>query len=230
MINRLSRWAPLAGVIYVLLLAGAIFGPSSPDTNASGTTITAFYVKHHTGIKVQAYLLAFAGVFVVCFFVALCTYLRRLGANALATLAFAGSVLMAAGYFIGGAMNVVLTDHTSSLSASSAQTLNLLSNDLPFVTLFAGMFVMMMFAGIAILSTKALPAWMGWVAVVAGLVGTGGPIAWFGLMLGGLWTLVASIMLFRRLAAQPTITLPDASSPQIPAQSAPQQSTAQIQG
>jgi hypothetical protein len=211
MMNRLSRWAPLAGVIYVALLAASIFGPSSPDSSASGSKVIAFATNHHDSLLVQAFTLAYAGILLVCFFGVLCTYLRRCGANALAVVSFAGAVLMAAGYFIGAAMNFVLTDHTSSLSASSAQTLNLLNNNLPFVTLFAGMFVMMIFAGIAILSTKALPAWMGWVAVVVGLAGTGGPIAWIGLMLGGLWTVVASIMLFRRVGADgpSTITLPD---------------------
>ena len=199
MINRLSRWAPLAGVAYTVLFAVVIFAtPSTPDINASTTKIIDFYSSHRGGMQVQTYLLAYCGVSVVVFFGVLTSYLSQHGANVLARVGFAGSVILATAFGIGAAASGLLAHKSVTLSPSTAQTLNLINEDLPFIALFVGLLLTMIATGLAIVTTNALPTWMGWVAIVSGVgAGVGSFVSWIALMLAGLWTLTASIMLFR---------------------------------
>jgi hypothetical protein len=229
--QRLSRWAPLAGVVFVLCLAGAIIGPSTPDINDSSAKIIAFYGKHRGELMVQAYFLGLGGLFLVAFFGSLTAHLRRMGADALARVALAGAVIMAVAMCLGGTMNVLLTHKSVTMTPSTAQTLNLLNNDLPFVTLVVGLALATFATGIAVLSTKAMPAWQGWTALVIGLVAiAGGPIGWFAIMASGLWVLALSITLYRRMddGSAATISMPDAAAMQIPAQGQPQDSSTQV--
>jgi hypothetical protein len=219
--QRLSRLAPLLGVVFVVCLAGAIVGPSTPDVNASSAKVISFYGKHRGALKAQAYFLGFGGLFLVAFFGSMTSYLRRMGSDALARVALAGAVIMAVGLCLGGTMNVLLTHKSVTMTPSTAQTLNLLNNDMPFILLVVGLGLVAFATGIAVLSTKAMPAWQGWVALVIGLVAVaGGPLAWFALMASGLWVLALSITLYRRNDddSHASISMPDAAAVQIPAQ------------
>lgn len=222
MMNRLNRWVPLAGVVYAILFAVLIFAtPSTPAVNASTAKIVDFYASHRGGMQVQVYLLAYCAVFVVVFFAVLTSYLRRMGASALARVAFAGSLILAAAYGIGAGTTAMLDHKSVTINAGSAQVLNLINNDLPFIALFVGLLLTMIATGVAILTTRALPAWMGWVAIVSGVgSGLGSFVSWIALMLGALWVLVASVMLYRRMSAEPARapTVPSGGSSQVPGQ------------
>jgi hypothetical protein len=102
----------------------------------------------------------------------------------------------------------MLSHKSVVLNPGAAQALNLVNNDAPFITLAAGSLLAMIAVGVAILSTKALPTWMAWVAIVSGVAsGVGTFVSFLGLMLGALWILVASVMLYRRqdsVVAAPT--------------------------
>jgi hypothetical protein len=219
MMDRLSRWAPLAGVVYAVLFTVVLFAtPSTPDVDASPTKIIDFYASHRGGMQVQVYLLAYCAVFAVVFFAVMSARLRSLGANVLARVAFAGSLILAAGYAVGAGTSAMLTHKSVTLDAGSAQALNLVNNDLPFIALFVGLVLAMIATGVAVLSTKALPTWMGWVAIVAGVgTGIGTWLSWIGLMLSGLWILVASVMLYVNQDSA-TAAMPAGGSDRIPAQ------------
>lgn len=226
MINRLSRWAPLVGVGFTICLAVAFFGPTTPDTNDSPAKVAAFYVSHRSGLKVQAYFLGYGAILLVCFIAVLAAYLRRRGTNALSTAAVGGAILLAAAMAIGAGTNLMLADKAAVSSPSTATTLNLINNNGFIVVLAAGVAIMMATIGIAMLATKAFPAWMGWVALVCALGAVTGFLAWFALILTGLWVAVASVMLYQRMDAEETatISLPDGGSASIPMQGQPQAS------
>jgi hypothetical protein len=209
---RLTRLAPLTGVAYVGCVVAATVMPSSPDVNASSAKVITYYTAHHTAMQAQTYLLAYAAVFVVFFAGVVAGYLRGRGATNLAPAIVGGAVLMAVGLATGAAINSVLTDHTSGLTASSAQTLNRLSNDLPFIALFAGLCTLMLATGIAMLTTKSFPAWVGWVTIVIGIAAATGIGSWPALLASGLWTLGISSVLVRRAGKPADITMPDVAA------------------
>lgn len=217
MTNRLTRLMPLTGVVFLLLMVAVMTGPSTPDVNASATKIIDFYGKHRGYLQAQAYLLAYAGVFLVWFTAVMCSYLRRAGARTSAAAALGGAVIVGAAFGVGAATNILLTHKSVTLTPSSAQTLNLVANDLPFFALFAGVLLLMVSLGAAVLTTRALPIWLGWTAVVFGIgAGVGSFVSWIALMASTLWVAAASVMLYLRQDQPSSITLPDAGARQVP--------------
>jgi hypothetical protein len=75
-----------------------------------------------------------------------------------------------------------------------AQAANVLSNAswIPFI---GGIAVTLIGAGMTVLRTRILPVWLGWVALVAGVVSLIGPGGFLGFFVGPLWMLVAGVML-----------------------------------
>ena len=214
--TRLTRIAPLVGVAYAGLVIAALANGNTPDTTDSSAKVIAFYTKHHDAQRATVYLLALAAVCAVAFYGVLGTHLRSRGARTTTAVMFGGGVLLAAAMTVAAGLNLALTDHTSGLSPSAAQALNYLAGDGFAATLFAGVAVTMAAAGFAVLQTRALPVWLGWVALVSAVGSVTGVLSWPAFLLNGLWTLVVSILLFRRgVQATPpveasTIELPGA--------------------
>jgi hypothetical protein len=226
MMSRLNRWSPLTGVLFAACLAVAIVGPSTPDIDDSGAKVIAFYASHRGTLQVQTFFLAYGAILLVAFVTVLTAYLRRRGVDMLGRIAFAGSLFLALAMAFGAATNVMLNHKSVHLGADSAQTLNIMANDLYYIALAVGVVLMMSGLGIAIVTTRALPVWMGWVAIVAAVGAVTGFGAWPALMLTGLWMIVASIMLYQRMGAEmpQQVALPDAGSATIPSQGQPQAS------
>jgi hypothetical protein len=91
------------------------------------------------------------------------------------------------------------------------QTLSVLSEDflLPFL---AGIAVFMFTSGICVLRHGGLPRWLGWVAIVIGVVSLT-PIGFVGFLAVFVCVLVASIVLYLRGAETPITTTPSPAAP-----------------
>ena len=76
------------------------------------------------------------------------------------------------------------------------QTLTIASNDvfLPTAVGFALFFVA---AGVVTVRTGVFPAWLGWLTIVIGVANVS-PIGFFALVVGLIWILAISIVLYRR--------------------------------
>jgi hypothetical protein len=59
----------------------------------------------------------------------------------------------------------------------------------------------MVASGLAILRGAALPRWLGWAAIVIGILALVLPIAFLALLLLLIWILVVSILIYRRQAS-----------------------------
>ena len=192
MSDRWSLRAPLTGVVFVVLLviAFAVTG-GSPDVKAGGAKVISYYKAHSGSERAGAILGAIAAVFWLFFAGSLRDHLRRFGASdGLAATAFGGAVLFAVGDAIFSALGFTLSDSPGSLDPAAAQALNVLGNDL-FFPLAVGNGVFLLANGLAIVRGKVLPAWLGWAAIVLGVlaVSPAGFVAFVGL---GIWTLIAA--------------------------------------
>jgi hypothetical protein len=59
--DRLSRLAPLTGVVFGALTVAAIFsGGETPDANASVAKVLTYYGSHRSGVETSAIQIAFA--------------------------------------------------------------------------------------------------------------------------------------------------------------------------
>jgi hypothetical protein len=81
-------------------------------------------------------------------------------------------VLFAAGGAVTGGASLALADDPGKLDPAAAQTLNVLARDLAMI-LYAGLGLLMLAAGLAIVRSRLLPAWLGWVGI--GHCGRSGP-------------------------------------------------------
>lgn len=128
---------------------------------------------------------------------ALRSFLRRHeGGEGLATLAFGGALVLGVGGALFSGVDFALADARNSLTPDAAQAINVLVSDL-FFPFSIGVCVFGIGIGLAILATRALPVWLGWVAVVLGVVGIT-PAGFFAFIVFMLWSLIVSVLVYQR--------------------------------
>jgi hypothetical protein len=188
----LSKWGPLAGVLSALLIVVSfVTGGSTPGDNASGQQVIQWYTTHHNRQMLSDLLVGLAMFFLVVFATTLTRYIRR-GDRWIATGALGGAVCAAIGLTAIVGFDVVLDTNTKNLTLASAQTLNLLQNDF-FLPVVLGFALFGVLGGLAVVTGRILPVWMGWVLFAIGIAALVPPISWFALLGTMLWVLIASI-------------------------------------
>jgi hypothetical protein len=203
MVDRLSRWTPLAGIVFVVLViaGGPVLEGSTPGTGSGAAHVIAFYSAHRQRERAGAIVLAFSFVAFLFFAAALRARWRRSpGCEGLAALVLAAASVLVAGQTASEGVAYAITDNPARLAPATAQTLNLLANDL-VLTSAVGFLCFGLATGVSILRGTDLPAWLGVMAVVTGILFVT-PIEFVGFLLLVAWVLIVSVMLARR-APQP---------------------------
>jgi hypothetical protein len=203
MFQRLNRLtAPVTAIAFVALtIVSAATAGSTPDSNASGAHVIAFYEAHRHDQQVSNILFVFAALFLLFFAGSLHGYLRRTPAAATASaLMLVGAALLAVGLTVLAGLGYALADVPSHLSPAAAQALNVLSNDV-FYTLLVGGCVFGIASAVAILRGAGLPNWLGWIAVLIGIA-MATPAFWISAIALFVWVLiVAGLIYFRTTGA-----------------------------
>jgi hypothetical protein len=197
---RWNRFASLAaGVLFVvLLLIGFLITSNTPDVTDTAQKVQSYYVAHRGRTGAGAYLIGLSIFFGLFWFGSFRGFLRRSpAAERLAAVFLAGGVLFAvSGALVAGTL-FALTDSPRHLDPSAAQALNVLQNDLEAAAFQAGMAVMWVAAGLAIERSRLLPRWLGWTAIVIGIVALT-PVGWLTVFALMVWTLVVSVLVYMR--------------------------------
>jgi hypothetical protein len=206
----LSKWAPASGALAGVLVAIAFFaGPNSPGDDATGAQVIAWYGSHHTADFVFDLVGGLAVLFLVLFAVALARQVRT-GDRWLAHGALAGAVFGGVGFLTSVGFDTVLAQDHDRLTIASAQTLNLLQNDL-ILPIVIGFALFGILTGLAVVVGRILPKWMGWVMFVFGLACLAGPAGFFGTLATMLWVLVAGIWMVKQGPPVPERVTPAAA-------------------
>jgi hypothetical protein len=210
--DRVTRLAPLTGVIFALLVVVAVItGGETPGTNEPTAKIVSYYVKESSQVKTSTVLFSLAFLFVVMFAAALRSYLRRTpAAEGLSAMVLAGAVLMAAGALLSGGVEFGLANEIHHLGPESVKTLNLITEEMAFLPIIGGAFLFALGSGLAILCGAQLPRWLGWVAIVLGIAVLIPPASFPALLGFAIWSVIVSIMMYRR-------TGPGSSAPRLDA-------------
>lgn len=194
----MTRLAPLAGLLFAVLAAVA-FASSQvpPDAKASGQKVIAFYQAHSSGQQRSDYFWMLSFAFLLLFAGSLRTLFRQArSAEGLGSLVLAGAAVLVAGATMFFGFDYALAVVPSHLDPGAAQALNVLALKLIF-PMSAGGFVFGLATGLAILRSGLLPAWLGWTALVIAIAFVT-PGAIIGLVLLMLWSLVVSVLMWRR--------------------------------
>ena len=202
MLTRLDRLAPLTGVVFaVLALGGMATAQPPPGVKASGEQILAFSKAHASSQRLADGLLIAGFAFFLFFVGTLRSHLRPApAAEGASAVALAGAAVLVGGVAVYIGLDAASNAAPSALAPAAAQALNVLALQLVYPVVVGG-FVFGIAAGVAILRSRRLPTWLGWAAIVIGLI----PLWIVQLLLLYVWTVVASILLYRRSApAEPS--------------------------
>ncbi len=199
MLKDWGRWAPLTGVVFaVLLFVGAMISGNTPDADASPQKVVSFFESHRGSQHASLFLIAYSIVFGLFFAAALRSYLRsRLAEGSLVGLGVSGMTVLAASAATLAGINFAATDVPGKISPTAEQALNVLQNDV-FFGLLIGAGVFLIGYGLAIVRSVALPRWLGWAAVLFGIVAVT-PIGWITLVFAlPIWSLIVSVLMLMR--------------------------------
>jgi hypothetical protein len=194
--DNLKRLAPLSGVVFFVIAVVAVFSSkTSPNAGSGGAKVIAFYTAHSSGQKFSdiAFVVAFA--LFLLFAGAVYSALRAESGGA-ATTALVGAGVMTAGFGFLSVVDYTLASHPAQLTVATAQVLNNLDNG-GYPMAAAGALVFGLGIGFAILNSSPLPRWLGYVAIVLGILAAT-PVGVFALLGLLLWSLVVSILLYVR--------------------------------
>lgn len=167
----LDRMAPLTGMAFLaLLIASFIVGGAPPEVGDPPRTVVAFWRDHENAQIVAALLGGAAAVFLVWFGGVVQTRLRgsERGSGRLATTAFGGFVLAAAGGLALSGLQFTAAHTAGKVPAAVTQTLSVLNKDF-FLLLDGGVVIVVFATAAAILRGGALPRWFGYLSLVVGV-------------------------------------------------------------
>jgi hypothetical protein len=202
---RLPRFAPLTGIAFVVLLVIG-FGPvggSTPGSDDTGAKVATYYHTHQSKQITAIILVLLAVLFFAFFVVALRDYLRDSGGgNFWPTVAMVGGIVSIAGFFLALVIHAALLQGAhDKISLTAMQALNELDN-LDFFAFATPLAILMFGIGGSIVKAGAqLPKWLGWGALVLGILYFAGPVGFLAFLLTGVWIIVASVLMYQRNAA-----------------------------
>jgi hypothetical protein len=187
----------LTGLAFVVLaiISFAIAGEPPDPTDDSVEEVIDFYVDNEDSVFIGSVLAGFAGAALVFFGGYLRMVLRAAEGEGhmLSSVVLAGATILAIGIAFDATINIALADAGDDVEPAAVQALSVLWNN-DFIPLAMGNFVFILAAGVSIVRHGALPKWLGWAAVVIGILSIT-PVGFFAFLLGGLWVAATSIML-----------------------------------
>lgn len=209
--ERSSReWlVPLTGVVAMALLIGSIIVQGSPTSADHPPSQVAQWYQDN---KDAAEISSFIGVVAAALLIFFAAYLRKVleaaeGPGAmLPILVVIGISIVAIGGAIDGMLLFAAAEAADDIPGPEIQTIQAIwDND--FLPFFLGVLVFLWSVGISVLRSGALPKWLGWFAIVFGVVSLAGPLGFIGAIGAAIWIIIASIMLSMR-ARRPAAAAP----------------------
>jgi hypothetical protein len=203
----LARWAALGGVAYVVLfiVGNILLFSGQPDSDASPSEVSKYYMDSGHRDKIDiGWILAGLGVFFFLWFLSRLrqTVRRHEGGDGFLTgLTAIGGVVYAALAFAALAVNMAIRTMSDDTYQDTVYPgLIHAANDAGYVlhaTGGAGASAMIIAASLAAMRAVVVPAWAGWLGVVAGILALAS-IAFFPQLVLALWILIASVLMFVR--------------------------------
>jgi hypothetical protein len=208
-----SRLASLTGLAFTgLLVAAFVVSGSSPNADWSAERVVSWYTAHHDSQNATVYLLGYGALFALLFAATLRSYLRRRSnADGLIALGFGGGIVFVLALALAAGVTAAAVDVPGKIDPSAMQALNVLANDLFFVSLLVGLASFAFGNGIAIAHSGVLPKWLGWLGIVIGVAAVIPLVGWFAFLAAIVWVGIVSIVMFLRPDDAPA--LPAAADP-----------------
>ena len=211
--TRWERFAPLTGFVAIVLFIVGVFveegGASRPD-DADPAALRSWFQNETGTIFAAEFLFALGAILLIWFFGSLRSALRAAegGSGRLSAIAFGSGLLASLGLILSVAPILQGAISEDDLVPETAQALAFMSDAFFGVTEFS-LVPMFVAVGLLTMRTRVLPVWLGWVSFAIALLLLIIPVGWAGVVWAfPLWTIVVSVLLFRRGSAAPAATEP----------------------
>jgi hypothetical protein len=221
--RKWDQVAAIAGLVFIALILGSFFTPDTPSA-ADPTEAIAAQLAEDQSMHQVSLVLGFVGdVLFLVFLAGLWSRFRRYeGSGGMFSALFVIAVaVFAATIAISEGLYLALVQGVDDAEGDPAvlRTLVILDNWVGGVTIPAGV-AMFIGAAMVILTTRTLPAWLGWLAAVTALLlvlsigavfddseeGVLGFAGFGGFLLFLIWVLATSIVLLMRAGRDPSPT------------------------
>jgi hypothetical protein len=155
--------------------------PQAPQPDATADEVSTYFVDRGDGVLAQTYLFAVAGLFFLWFLGSLRSQLRRAegGTGRLSAVAFAGGIATFAAFGTGSGISAALAAGIAEEGAQPVTNAFFQFGSQVFAGVSFPVIVLSLAASIAIVRTRALPEWLGWLGVLVAASGAVGTIAIF---------------------------------------------------
>lgn len=169
-----TRWAGIAGIIFVLLIAVPGFASGAPpDTADPAAKFLSYFQTNRSGILVATFFGGLANIPVVFFVGGLLVALRRLGAApALLIAALTGLILTGGLASVGGLLNAAAAFRLDGAQHVDAESIRMLSDAsaLAFTLLSFTTAAFLLPLALMLASVRRFPTWLAWVAGVGAIL------------------------------------------------------------
>src|SRR5215216_184977 len=198
---------PLAGAgFFVLAIVSFTVQGEPKSADDPVNEIVDFYLDNKDSILAGQVIGAISGLLLIAFGAYLAKVLRAAdeGAWVLPLLPLLGFVIMDVGFAIDGTVLIALAESADDIEPTSVQTLQAFwDND--FLPIAFGIMLFLFSFGIAVVRSGAVPKWLGWVAIVLGVVALIPPIGFASFIGAALLILIVSIMLTVRARREASV-------------------------
>ena len=192
----LTRMLPLAGVVYAFLtIAGYSTIGEFPDASTPPSGLAAFYRDHHANVVTGGRLLEWSAVCFALFAIGLAARVQR-SSTIIASLILVGAAVETVADGFSGAVYTFLggVGGDGHLSPSALQAVHAWGAEFG---MGAGTVVFAIGVVAATFLTRAIPAWLGWSAVVLGVAQLTS-VGFYASLLFLAWAIVAGIAMALR--------------------------------
>jgi membrane-associated HD superfamily phosphohydrolase len=222
--DRYARYGAATGMIFVgLVILGFIVQPKPPDADASAAEVLQYVSDHQNALHIVQLIFALAGIAFLWFLGALRSALAAAegGENRLATTAYGAGLVAIAAQIVSFGLVAAAALHPVANGPAVTHALVDASLLVPAVAIPA-VLVFFVANGISILRSATLPAWLGWLAILAavfnalgmgavftdnGVFASDGVLGFFlGFVSFLIWIFATSLALFRGPEAEGTET------------------------
>lgn len=192
-----DRWMYLAGPLFlILVLVSFVVQGDIPEEKDAAADVVRQVADKDTRFFASVLVLTPAIVMLLVFVSRFRAAVDD-RARAPRALMVAGAAVFAAGVAVSSSVTLALVVAAKEGMAAPAQTLNVLNASL-WIPVVIGAAALLIGAGLSVLRTRILPTWLGWVALVVGVVSMFGPGGFAGFLVTPLWVAAAGVMLYLR--------------------------------
>jgi hypothetical protein len=185
-------------VFAILFMGLSLVAGDGPGEKASAAKIIDYYDDHRGLALVSVFGSPLAVALLIAFAAVVRVRARELGQKGPGpSIMLAGAVVWSAGLLLGSMITLAQLDASDHKHGEAGIALNDLANA-SWVPFIGGIAVFLIGAGITALSSRMLPTWLGWLALVVGIVSLAGPGGFLGFFGAPIFMLIAGIVLATR--------------------------------